>query len=547
MNGIAYPLRVFGHANRALASARARWSALDRALTPGATVAGGVVAFVAITVWWVTQDDRLVDSATGQHILTALSYRDSVQSGDLLAPLSDFNFYPPLAHIVGMGGLLLGGVGYAGPILAENLVFVPLLALGCYGAGSVAYDRRVGVLAALFALGTPMVIAHSHVFMLDLPLTAMVAVTVWLILASDRFSRLGYSSLAGAGAGLGMMTKSTFALFVAGLLTAVLIRGGWRNWRGVGLFAAAGLAACAPWYLAHLSEVTSLTEGAVNDATYAAQNPPRWSVRNLLWYGANGFEHQLYLPLAAALVVGLVVAKRRWRRTRSGYFPELLAGGLGGYVGMTLLTIKDPRYTLPSLVFAAVLGTAWMVRSDGRLRVAAVAALAAVVIANTLSVDFGVGGSHRIRVPGVASEGFLTGELTVLAPPVIPEDGRDSPKSDGVRALLETAKRDGARQFFIGPAVDNWRSFNANGLLVMSHAIDLPSATLRGLGRRDPILLRYFRSRTDPPPCLTLDDGTSVYLAKRGPDPFKIPLDQLSSRFRLYCPPGYPGTRPPLG
>src|SRR6185312_10374332 len=112
MNGIAYPLRVVGRANRALALARARWSALDRAVTPASAVAGVVLVFVAISVWWVTQDERVVDSATGQHVLTALSYRDSARAGDVFAPFTEFNFYPPLSHIVGMVGLLLGPVGY---------------------------------------------------------------------------------------------------------------------------------------------------------------------------------------------------------------------------------------------------------------------------------------------------------------------------------------------------------------------------------------------------------------------------------------------------
>ena len=41
----------------------------------------------------------------------------------------------------------------------------------------------------LFVLGSPLLIEQFHVFMIDAPEAALVAVAVWLILASDRFAR----------------------------------------------------------------------------------------------------------------------------------------------------------------------------------------------------------------------------------------------------------------------------------------------------------------------------------------------------------------------
>jgi hypothetical protein len=488
--------------------------------------------FVGISGWWLAEDMRVADSATGQHILTALSYRDSVRGGDLLAPLREYHVYPPLVHLVGMLGLLVGNIGYAAPIMAANLVFAPLLALGCFGAGSVAYDRRVGALAAVFALGTPMVIAHFHVFMLDVPLAAMVAVSVWLILASDRFARVGVSAVAGVAAGLGMMTKSTFALFVATLIAVVLVRGGWRNWRGVAVFTAIAVAIAAPWYIDHLSHLTDLTAGAVNDPGVRAQNPPRWSLKNAMWYADNAFEHQLYLPLAALVLVGAVAAARRWRRRADDYAPELILGGAGGYVAMTALNIKDPRYTLPCLVFAAVLATAWMLRDDRRLRLVPVLGLAAIVIVNTLVIDFGVGGASRLSLPGHWAGGFLRGEVTLYGSPQLAEDGRDSPRDDGVRALLEQTKKEGARQVYLGPRMDNWRDYSPQGMILMARMIGLTPVDTPQLGPRDPIVMRHYQIANRPPPCLRLEDGSGVYLARRGPNPFLTPF----KKFHLYCP-----------
>jgi 4-amino-4-deoxy-L-arabinose transferase-like glycosyltransferase len=96
-------------------------------------------------------------------------------------------------------------------------VFVPLLALGCYQAGRLLFNSAAGLLAVLFALGSPLLIDQFHVFILDPQLTALVAVSVWLILASEHFSRVDVAAVAGVVGGLGMLVKEPFAPDRAGV------------------------------------------------------------------------------------------------------------------------------------------------------------------------------------------------------------------------------------------------------------------------------------------------------------------------------------------
>ena len=77
--------------------------------------------------------------------------------------------------IVGALASFVGGVNVASPIIAENLVFVPLLALACYQTGRLLFGPLAGMLAVVFVLGSPLVVSLFHVFMLDAPLTALVA------------------------------------------------------------------------------------------------------------------------------------------------------------------------------------------------------------------------------------------------------------------------------------------------------------------------------------------------------------------------------------
>ena len=88
-------------------------------------------------------------------------------------------YYPPGIRLIGGVALALGGMSVAGPILAQNLVFVPLLALGVLSASDAWLGGpRAGLLAVVFALGSPLIAEQFHVFMLDAPQAALVAVAV---------------------------------------------------------------------------------------------------------------------------------------------------------------------------------------------------------------------------------------------------------------------------------------------------------------------------------------------------------------------------------
>jgi hypothetical protein len=538
MNGLAHPLQLFGRIGVAT-RARLRTPLASRLLSPPGILGCAVVAFLMISLWWVTQDDRIPDSATGNHVLVALSYHDSLKAGHVLAPFNDFNIYPPFVHLVGALSLFIGGIGISAPIMGQNLLFLPLLALGCYGAGSIAYDRKVGLLAALFALGTPMLISQFHVFMLDAPMASMAAVSAWLILASDRFEKVGYAGAAGVGVGIGMLTKNTFVLFVAGLILVAVVRGGWRNWRG--LLAFAGLVAiiAAPWYLRHLSILRDYTNGAIDDPVNATLGPSRWSLKNFLWYGDNMFEHQLYLPLTIFFVIGAVYATRAWLRRRSaiGYEPELLVGGLAGYVGMTLLGLKDPRYTLPCLVYISVLATGWLVTREGKLRFVPTAALLAILVLNTASVDFGFAGSYRVALPGGWHQGGLAAEATLLGPPTFLE-GRAEPQKDNVMELLRAAKADGAHEIYLAGGTDDWRAFNSNGLSIFARRAGLAFPEGNDptkLGEKDFFLVRSSTPLPGGNACVRLRDHTGVYLGRSGINPHVVPVQQ----WHLFCPRGF--------
>ena len=109
---------------------------------------------------------------------------------------------------------------------------------------------------------------------------------------------------------------------------------------------------------------------------------PRFTLDAVTWYGWIAVNNQYFVPLMALFLIGTVLALRKLRRRR--HVPELLAGLAGGYLLVTLaFAIRDPRYTLPLVVFVAVLATGWItVVSRPLLRRAAVAVLGIAVALN---------------------------------------------------------------------------------------------------------------------------------------------------------------------
>ena len=205
-----------------------------------------VLVFIAVSAWWFTRDDRVPVWDQGSHLDSAWIYGTALQHGHYLEWFTSYTTYPPLVHLVGAVAYLIGGMHPMAMEMASNIVFVPLLGFGCYGVGRELSGPRAGLLAGVFGLSTPMFVSMMHGFYIDPPQAAMVAVTLWALLASGRFARVWVSVLAGVLFGLAMMTKQTSLIFLAGPTAVMFLRGGWRR-PGFPAFLACALGLALPW------------------------------------------------------------------------------------------------------------------------------------------------------------------------------------------------------------------------------------------------------------------------------------------------------------
>jgi hypothetical protein len=494
---------------------------------------GATSAFVALTCWWLTQDRSIPIYDAGDHLRFAYEYHNMLAAGNLLGPFTQPTIYPILGGIVGALAMFVGGVNVAAPVIGENLVFVPLLVLGCYQTGRLLFGRLAGCLAAVFALGSPLIISLFHVSMLDAPLTALVSVSVWLILASEDFSRPGVAALAGLAVGLGFNTKSAFPLYIAGLVLIVLIHGGWRNWRGFAGFCAVAVVIGAPWYIEHFSGLgASLAIGGESSPTTPGNTPSTLSSTNLFWYFWSVLNSQLLAPLFALVAGGALWLSVRVARERAREATrlEFLGGAFTAWLAVTLAPHHDVRYGLPLLAYLAVIGTGWIAYLPRAGRLAAIGLLACAVAANTAGITFGAGSEVKLTLAHV-----LPGDEQRPASLIVYSNSgflASAPARDGdVPGLLGALYRDGVRSVAWSIEQSRLPDFSLEGLMPLIEIAKLTPAPTHTLefseSGTEATLIHEPVSAHAPATCTRLSDGTGIWVVR---------YDVAASMLAFYCP-----------
>jgi hypothetical protein len=264
-------------------------------------------------------------------------------------------------------------------------------------------------------------------------------------------------------------------------------------------------------------------------------------VRNFGWYFWNLSNEQISAPFLIALVIGTAFAvresvRRHW--SADTVLPELLAGGLVSYLGMTWLVHKDPRYTLPALVYVAVLATWWIPKIGGdRLRRTLSAAVVGIAAVNFAGMSTGTGGPVVIRLPGSQDTVIRQHEFVLYQ-----SDGwvRGGPVHDAsVLSLMHGLHRLGIRTIAFDGS-DSTLDFNNNGLNALGAAAGIAVPPLAVNAPSNAYLLRRTVRQGDPPPCQRLNDGSGVYVVRGYP--FGLDAQTLTNpgnprqTFRLICP-----------
>jgi len=367
-------------------------------------VAAAFVAVAAAAAVWLALDRRPPEWDHANHLERAVLCGRDLTRGDIGAALDRSSFYPPLVPCA---------AGLAYRLIPTDVVTAQVVVLLFLGLGMIAIhllgrdldERFTGVIAASVFAFAPFVVYSALRFQLDLPLAALVALAIIVLLRTDGFQRFGWSVVAGFVLGLGMLTKPPFVVYVMTPL-AVLLATRVRS-LAAGANAALALLLAAvlsvPWYGPRLMAMPlQIANRSFKQAAESGHAPPfTWEALTVY---PREFVTQFGLVAVVLCAVGLVVAvmRRRWL---------LLASLLVPFMIFELIQNKNPRYTLPLLPLAAVLAGVGAAAAPRWLR-APVAA--AVVLAGALQIGVTAFGVPRadLRIP------VLGAPVAYAAPPI---------------------------------------------------------------------------------------------------------------------------------
>jgi hypothetical protein len=371
-------------------------AARDWALV-GATF--GAVALVAAV--WLATDRRPPEWDHANHLERAVLCAHDLERGDVRSALARSSFYPPLALcIAGMAWKVApSDVGAAGAVV---LAFLGLGMAATYVLGRRFAAGAGGVVAAVTFGTAPFVVWQSLRFQLDVPLAAMVALALVVLLRTDNFTRASWSVLAGLVFGLGMLTKPPFAVYV--LPPLLLVLAGIRTRRAipnVAAFAVLGTLVALPWYGPRLLGMAA--QIGARSFRQAAESglPDPLSAAGIAYYPTQ-VAVQLGVVGVVLFVIGLAACA--WRGM---WFP--LAALLPLLVFLTIQN-KNLRYTLPLVPAAAVVAGVGFAALGRHARSIAVAALVLAGGVQVATAAFGVPPAARLQVAGLP--------LAVEAPPL---------------------------------------------------------------------------------------------------------------------------------
>ncbi|MBN1869561.1 MAG: glycosyltransferase family 39 protein [Candidatus Omnitrophica bacterium] len=268
---------------------------------------------------WLKNDDRPLQFDFGIYFDRSIDLFKSVKMGPKVfiqallgqGPYLNVYFHPSriIVPLVSLPAYLFFGLHEDVAVMAL-VVFFAILALSVYGISKRIIGPGAGVLA-VFIVGTmPGIFWLSRHYSSEFVTTAIMALSVYLLIKSDYFSHKGYSALLGISAGLGLLTKGIYFVFILGPLlsafvTVLVVKENIRPRMFNMIFSASLCVLVASfWYVPYFNTITTrILNVPFSDEVRKLYNMPEiLSVQNILFYpvavinwGASFFYSLLFI------------------------------------------------------------------------------------------------------------------------------------------------------------------------------------------------------------------------------------------------------------
>jgi hypothetical protein len=309
-------------------------------------------------------------------------------------------FRPPLVFLGPLPFFNVLGATYKS-CLVPNAPYLLILMLSVYGAGSIMFGKTQGLLATFLVSTHPEIISLSRIYMLDLPMMAAIALSIYVLLLTNRFRSLPYSLLFGAVFGIALLVKWTSLVFI---VPPALV---WFLWpskedngqstetkrvRNALLAGVVSLLFVSWWILPNLKPVTT----EVFKASFGSRTPqyslgvPFFHPKRFLYYPIVALSQDFVFFWILGIGLALFIANR-WRRQemRSAHTMLVFAWVLVPFVVFVASPKVWPRFVAPFVPPICLMASAGLLSiKNSRIRHSAVTMSVALCALGVVSLTF---------------------------------------------------------------------------------------------------------------------------------------------------------------
>ncbi len=180
---------------------------------------------------WLRNDTSYLMHDSHHHFLFSLNVFNEMKQS--IIPLPSRVFERGMMHNR-WHGILVGyvtapfyfitGMSQDMGVMINTTLFFIILILSTYGIGKIIFNQQAGLLSAFIIGMYPQIFNHLRIYMLDLPLTALVCLSIYFLLRSEKFTRKYYSFLFCFTFVLGFLIKFNYLIFIIGPLGVILFK-----------------------------------------------------------------------------------------------------------------------------------------------------------------------------------------------------------------------------------------------------------------------------------------------------------------------------------
>ena len=311
-----------------------------------------IIFHLVVNFIWLKVDNIPPSWDPANHMLQSMWAFDIIKNPHLvfengLKCEGCYHLYTPLTGFMVSIFYLFLGVDIDNAILAISIIFFSLLIIYTYKIGKMLSDYKTGLLAAFLVSMYPFIYITSRQYFLDIPLTAMVTLAIYLLIKADNFKDIKYSFIFGIILGMGFLTKEAFFLFIMGpLCCSFFYVRSIQQIKNIIYALIICVILASIWYLPLLVYSKDYIRGFCS----GRDGPPLFSIDSLLYYLKIFVVHQGSLLYGFLFIISIILIKDWGQRKKI-----VLQWIIFALIIFTSLSVKSERYTIPILPAIALI------------------------------------------------------------------------------------------------------------------------------------------------------------------------------------------------